>query len=250
MRDPQLTIGTSYSLFPAERLKQFSRNHLMPARVHFATWVLLSVVSAAFLWVNLTESALLKVFDVGGLGDDWNWAARYLFTRGWPLSPWMVCGMHGMRYHPEEDCPWWALFADGVFAVVALFSAGVLSEWLLRCRDNRRSLPPSKRAEIHLPTKVILAVIVGVFLWANAVLSQSVERFQPPEQYSPAARYLFMRGWPLSPRMFSNRKADKLEAGGAYVWGTLVFDALLAFDALVSVAFLTEWCIRKKERGG
>jgi hypothetical protein len=121
---------------------------------------------------------------------------------------------------------------------------GVLSEWLLRRWGKGDSFPPSSRARIHLPTKVILAVIVAVFLWANAALSQSVERFQPPEQYNPTARYLFMRGWPLSPRMFSNRKGDKFQAGGAYVWGTLVFDALLAFDALVSVAFITEWCIR------
>jgi hypothetical protein len=50
----------------------------------------------------------------------------------------MVCLIHGLKFHPDED--WavhWALVIDGVLFVVAVFAVRIACEWFLRWRGRR-----------------------------------------------------------------------------------------------------------------
>ena len=51
---------------------------------------------------------------------------KAMFYRGWPLAPFMVCLVHGLRFHSSgvEGC---VLVLDGVLFVVALYATKPLA---------------------------------------------------------------------------------------------------------------------------
>jgi hypothetical protein len=43
--------------------------------------------------------------------------ARFMFYRGWPLSPWIICYYHGGRWQTEDGSVHFALVIDGIISV-------------------------------------------------------------------------------------------------------------------------------------
>jgi hypothetical protein len=108
-----------------------------PHPVHLTTTILLTLLTGILLWANLRPTVWQEEFGGGidaptGLDP----ITKAMFWRGWPLSPCMICLIHGMRFHPSgiEGC---ALVFDGVLFLVALFAAKAVCEscfrWLQRC---------------------------------------------------------------------------------------------------------------------
>jgi hypothetical protein len=58
---------------------------------------------------------------------------KAMFYRGWPLAPFMVCLVHGLRFHAKgfEGC---VLVLDGVLFLIALYTTKAVCERLLRWR--------------------------------------------------------------------------------------------------------------------
>jgi hypothetical protein len=86
-------------------------------------------VGTILLVANLQESALVKENGVV-VPDSYHPVIRYLFTRGWPLSPWMFSLYHGGRLHPEEPVIWWSFVFDALLALNILICIVVLSRFL------------------------------------------------------------------------------------------------------------------------
>jgi hypothetical protein len=94
----------------------------------------LILVAGVLVWLNFRVTA-----DQTWLGhieppDELNPLTRSLFFRGWPLSPWMLCPFHGMKWHPEEIFCELALVLDAVVALLVLAALGYACEWWVRGR--------------------------------------------------------------------------------------------------------------------
>jgi hypothetical protein len=109
-----------------------------PHPVHFATTIALTLLTGILLWANLRPTVWQEDFGGGidaltGLDP----ITKAMFWRGWPLSPCMVCLIHGMKFHPSgiEGC---VLVLDGALFVVALFATKAVCErslhWLQLCK--------------------------------------------------------------------------------------------------------------------
>src|SRR5437773_3748680 len=85
--------------------------------MHRATIIVLVIVLAAFIWANTRVSSLTREFDLSA-PESYGPVAAYLFTHGWPLSPWMMCPVHGMKFHPDETFVWLALIIDAALALL------------------------------------------------------------------------------------------------------------------------------------
>jgi hypothetical protein len=59
-----------------------------------------------------------------------------MFWRGWPLSPFMFCLFHGMKYH-SSGVELWVLAFDGFLFVVALFATKAVCERCLQWLQDR-----------------------------------------------------------------------------------------------------------------
>ena len=70
---------------------------------------------------------------------------KLFFFRGWPLSPEMVCEVHGLKYHPDGSLLWVPLI-DGVVAGSILFAAGYTTERCIRIVQGlaRRRFPSQR----------------------------------------------------------------------------------------------------------
>jgi hypothetical protein len=77
-----------------------------PRPVHRTTAFLLALISGVLLWANLRPTGWQE--GLGGVDppEALDPVTRALFWRGWPLSPCMVCLVHGLRFHPSgvEQC--------------------------------------------------------------------------------------------------------------------------------------------------
>jgi hypothetical protein len=98
-------------------------------KVRSAKSLVFIVVAVGFLWLNLTvnrtEGKLKPPDELGPI-------TRYLFYRGWPLSPWMACSFHGGKWHPDEGFIWITLALDAAILCVSLFVTWVSIERLIR----------------------------------------------------------------------------------------------------------------------
>jgi hypothetical protein len=99
--------------------------------MHPATFALVMAAAAALVWMNLRVHEL-KLSLIKAAPPELDPITRYLFFRGWPLSPFEVCAFHGMKFHPEESPVQFALVLDFAVAGLVLFGVAVLSEWLIR----------------------------------------------------------------------------------------------------------------------
>ena len=83
-----------------------------PRRVHSATAIALSLVTGTLLWANLrTTDMWIKVAQ-----EPFEWldlVAQRMFSRGWPLAPWMI-SLGGLRLHTSEAQVYGVLFLDGI----------------------------------------------------------------------------------------------------------------------------------------
>jgi hypothetical protein len=103
-----------------------------PHPVHLTTTILLTLLTGILLWANLRPTVWQEEFGGGidaptGLDP----ITKAMFWRGWPLSPCMICLIHGMKFHPSgiEGC---VLVFDGGLFVAALFAAKAMCERCLR----------------------------------------------------------------------------------------------------------------------
>ncbi len=107
-----------------------------PQRVHAMTAVILTLVTGVFLWANLRPTRWQEGFGLA-TPTDLDRVTQAVFWRGWPLSPFMVCLVHGMKLHASGVQ--WVLVFDGVFFVLALVTVKAVCERCLRWCDRRRS---------------------------------------------------------------------------------------------------------------
>jgi hypothetical protein len=109
-----------------------------PHPVHLTTTILLTLLTGILLWANLRPTVWQEDFG-GGIGAPTGLdpITKAMFWRGWPLSPCMICLIHGMRFHPSgiEGC---VLVFDGVLFLVALFAAKAVSESCFRWLQHRK----------------------------------------------------------------------------------------------------------------
>ena len=105
-----------------------------PRRVHKVTAVVLTLVTGTLLWANLRTSNMWKEV---GMGPPFEWldpVAARMFSRGWPLAPFMISLVHGMRLHTSEAQVYGVLFLDGVVFMGVLFTSKFVCEFCLRKR--------------------------------------------------------------------------------------------------------------------
>ena len=109
-----------------------------PHPVHLTTTILLTLLTGILLWANLRPTVWQEDFGGGidaptGLDP----ITKAMFWRGWPLSPCMVCLIHGMRFRPSgiEGC---VLVVDGVLFLVTLFAAKAVCESGFRWLQHRK----------------------------------------------------------------------------------------------------------------
>jgi hypothetical protein len=106
-----------------------------PQPVHRTTAILLTLLTGILLWANLRPSGWQEEFG-GDSPPELDAITRTMFWRGWPLSPCMVCLVHGMRFRPSgiEGC---VLVFDGFVFVVAVFATRAVCERCLRWLQHR-----------------------------------------------------------------------------------------------------------------
>jgi hypothetical protein len=109
-----------------------------PHPVHLTTTILLTLLTGILLWANLRPTVWQEDFGGGidaptGLGP----ITKAMFWRGWPLSPCMVCLIHGMRFHPT-GIEGGVLVFDGALFLVALFAAKAVCESCFRWLQHRK----------------------------------------------------------------------------------------------------------------
>lgn len=102
-----------------------------PRPVHPATAVLMALLTAAWLWANLRPTAWQQDFAGGeaappGLDP----VTTAMFWRGWPLAPFMVCLVQGLRFRPG-GLEGGVLVLDAALFLVALYAAKAACERLL-----------------------------------------------------------------------------------------------------------------------
>ena len=105
-----------------------------PRPVHPTTAILLTLLTGVLLWANLRTSGWQEVWNERA-PEGLDPVTKAMFYRGWPLAPFMVCLVHGLRFHPNgvEGC---VLVLDGVLFLVALYATKAACERLLRWRRH------------------------------------------------------------------------------------------------------------------
>src|SRR4029077_15926572 len=70
-----------------------------PHPVHRTTAILLTLLTGVLLWANLRPTGWQEEF--GGVDSplELDPITKAMFWRGWPLSPFMFCLIHGMKFH-------------------------------------------------------------------------------------------------------------------------------------------------------
>jgi hypothetical protein len=105
-----------------------------PHPVHPTTAILLTLLTGVLLWANLRNSGWQEVWNERA-PEGLDPVTKAMFYRGWPLAPFMVCLIHGLRFHSSgvEGC---VLVLDGVLFLVALYATKAACERLLRWRRD------------------------------------------------------------------------------------------------------------------
>jgi hypothetical protein len=109
-------------------------------KVHLATAVMMVPTATLLAWANLHVSSDAHAFGEGA-PPELDPVTRYFFFRGWPLSPWKFCLIHGLRFRPEGDTVHLVLVLDLVAAGLVLSAVALLCNWIIEClrRSSRRA---------------------------------------------------------------------------------------------------------------
>ena len=111
-----------------------------PRPVHLATGILLTLVAGLLLWANLRPSGWAREFNLRpptGLDP----VLRTTFCYGWPLSPCLIY-IHNHMTDPADQAMYWALMADAIFFVVALFVTRGVCGLCFRRRGRPTGMSP------------------------------------------------------------------------------------------------------------
>ena len=105
-----------------------------PHPVHPTTAILLTLLTGVLLWANLRNSGWQEVWNERA-PEGLDPVTKAMFYRGWPLAPFMVCIIYGLRFRSSggEGC---VLVLDGVLFLVALYATKAACERLLRWRRH------------------------------------------------------------------------------------------------------------------
>jgi hypothetical protein len=108
-----------------------------PHPVHLTTTILLTLFTGILLWANLRPTGWQEELGWIDTPTGLDPITKAMFWRGWPLSPFMICLIHGMRFRPDgiEGC---VLVFDGVLFLVALFAAKAVCESCFRWLQHRK----------------------------------------------------------------------------------------------------------------
>src|SRR4051795_1558728 len=70
-----------------------------PRPVHLTTAILLTLLTGILLWANLRPTGWQR--ELGGVESpmETDPITRAMFWRVWPLSPFIFCFVHGMKFH-------------------------------------------------------------------------------------------------------------------------------------------------------
>lgn len=201
-------------------------------KLHLSTGLALLATEAGLIWANATQTPLVRHVFSASLGSEP--LARFLYIRGWPLAPCLICST--MDPARDPGC-WVALAIDSLVAVAALFAVGLVVEWLAR------------GGRLHVETGAALAFVLVGLIAANAVGTAGLMRSThlSPHEHELVSRYGFLDGWPVSP-WTHRRSVQGVYLGEGLGWHALAFDVLVAFLLLAGTGALVEWAIRKRRR--
>ena len=110
----------------------------------------------------------------------------------------------------------------------------------------RAARPPHP---VHPATAILLALLTGVWLWANLRNSgwEEVWNERAPAALDPVTKAMFYRGWPLAPFMVCISYFNRFQPSGGEGL-TLVFDWLVLFAALYATKAACERLLRWRLR--
>jgi hypothetical protein len=205
------------------------------------TVVLLSIVALLLLWANLQTSAGWKDFGAGiGAPTELDPVTRYFFSRGWPLSPFWVCLVEGMKFRPGGIAHL-ALALNVLIAGLLLALTAVMSEWLARRVEHQRIRPI---------TDVPPSIVVFCLFWANLQTSAGWDELgaSAPTELDPITQYFFSRGWPVSPWRICSYHENRFYPDWGPVRSVPVWNGILACLILVATVALSEWLPRHVNR--
>ena len=91
---------------------------------------LLALIAGAWLWANLRDAGWQAEWGGEAAPAELDPITRSMFYRGWPLSPFMFCLMHGLRFHPV-GVEGLTLAFDWLVLLASLFSTRFACDRLL-----------------------------------------------------------------------------------------------------------------------
>jgi len=103
-------------------------------KFHPAAIVMIVPAAALLVWANLHLNSDGLSFAAGEEAPpELDPVTRYFFFRGWPLSPCMVCLVHGLRFRPEGSPVRLVLVLDLVVAGLVLLGVPLLCNRIVQC---------------------------------------------------------------------------------------------------------------------
>jgi hypothetical protein len=117
-------------------------------RPPIATLVVAVATAVLLVWANLHVSRDARAFNEVA-PPELDPVTRYFFFRGWPLSPWTFCLIHGLRFRTEGSPIRLVLVFDLVIAGMALFGACLFGNRLARWLRSPPSVGTAQHSNSH-----------------------------------------------------------------------------------------------------
>jgi hypothetical protein len=95
----------------------------------------LALLTGAWLWANLRDSGWQEVWNERA-PESLDPVTKAMFYRGWPVAPFMLCIIHGLRFRPG-GLEGLALVFDWFVLFLVLILARFMCERCARWRDGR-----------------------------------------------------------------------------------------------------------------
>ena len=128
-------------------------------RLTIATLIVLVATADLLVWANLRVSGDALSFNEVA-PPELDPVTRFFFFRGWPLSPWKFCLIHGLRFRAESSPIRLILVLDLVVAGSVLLGVTFLCNWLVRCqRRDRPDLALQRTRPAATLSEIIKAVL-------------------------------------------------------------------------------------------
>jgi len=100
-------------------------------RLPIAALIVVVETAALLVWANLHVSSDARSFNEDA-PPELDPVTRYFFFRGWPLSPFKFCLIHGLRFRTESSPIRLVLVLDLALAGLVLLGVSFLCNWLVQ----------------------------------------------------------------------------------------------------------------------